>query len=538
MHINTPRYIVPFHPKRVPHYFTDIVIIGGGLAGLRAAIEIDPSLSAVVVTKDEVRQSSSNYAQGGIAGVLDPTDDFEHHIADTMVAGGELCDREVVEMVIREAPDRIGELIDWGTNFDKSDNSDELMLGREGGHSHRRIVHALGDSTGKEIMRAVVNWTSRFPNIQLWQRAFMLDMIVHEGRCRGAIIWNKHHGKMILWAKAFILCTGGAGQLFRETTNPPVATADGHAVAYRAGAELRDMEFMQFHPTVLYIAGSSRSLITEAMRGEGAHLVDVTGHRFMPDYDERAELAPRDIVSQSIVSQMEKTRSPNVFLDLSHLDPNHVSSRFPGIAKSCLKFGIDITCDRIPVRPGAHYMIGGVTVDLDGQTTLPGLWAAGEVTSSGLHGANRLASNSLLEGLVYGAHAGRAASAAALTMDTKEFQVVPVEHASNELTEGEQQLDIDDIRNSLKSLMWRSAGVRRNGADLQQAAKTIDDWCRYVLPRQFNEPDGWELQNMLVVSRIMVESALRREESRGTHLRTDFPEKDPAQLGHLRFSKP
>jgi L-aspartate oxidase len=377
MMTDSPRYVSPFHPKRVPHYFTDIVIIGGGLAGLRAAIEVDPRLSAVVVTKDALRQSSSDYAQGGIAGVFDPLDDFEHHIADTIAAGGALCHREVVEMVVREAPNRIGELIDWGTKFDTADDSEQLLLGKEGGHSHRRIVHALGDSTGKEVMRAVVDWTTRFPNIQVWRRAYTLDFLVHGGKCRGALIWNERHGKMILWAKQFILCTGGAGQLFRETTNPTVATADGHAIAYRAGAELRDMEFMQFHPTVLYIAGSSRTLITEAMRGEGAHLVDADGYRFMPEYDDRAELAPRDIVSQSIVTHMEKTRSPNVFLDVSHLNADHVRNRFPGIAKSCAEFGIDIATDRIPVRPGAHYMIGGTTVDLEGRTTLPGLWAAG-----------------------------------------------------------------------------------------------------------------------------------------------------------------
>lgn len=534
MQINFPRYLAPFHPKRVPHYFTDIVIVGGGLAGLRAAIEIDPSLSAVVVTKDEVRQSNSNYAQGGIAGVLDPLDDFQHHIQDTIVAGGKLCNEAVVEMVVREAPDRIGELIDWGTRFDKADDSDELMLGQEGGHSHRRIVHALGDSTGKEIMRAVVDWTARFPNIQLWQRAFMLDLLVHDGKVRGALIWNQYHGKMILWAREFILCTGGAGQLFRETTNPSVATADGHAVAFRAGAELRDMEFMQFHPTVLYIAGSSRSLITEAMRGEGARLVDINGHRFMPDYDERAELAPRDVVSQAIVSQMEKTRAPNVFLDLNHLDADHVRNRFPGIAKTCAEFGIDIARDRIPVRPGAHYMIGGVSVDQHGQTTLPGLWAAGEVTSSGLHGANRLASNSLLEGLVYGAHAGRGASDAAMRTREKEFQVIPLECSPVEPPT--ETLDLADIRNSLKSLMWRSAGVRRTAEDLLQAARSIDDWCRYVLPRQFAEPGGWELQNMLLVSRIMVQAALERAESRGVHLRTDFPDPDESFLRHISFS--
>ena len=429
-----------------------------------------------------------------------------------------------VEMVVREAPERIGELVAWGTRFDTADDSDELLLGREGGHSHRRIVHALGDSTGKEVMRAVVDWTAKFPNIQLWQRAYTLDFLVHDGKCRGALIWNEHHGKMILWAKQFILCTGGSGQLFRETTNPAVATADGHAVAYRAGAELRDMEFMQFHPTVLYIAGSSRTLITEAMRGEGARLIDTRGHRFMLDYDERAELAPRDVVSQAIVSQMEKTRAPNVYLDVSHLDAEHVRRRFPGIAASCAEFGIDITTDRIPVRPGAHYMVGGVTVDTEGRTTLPGLWAAGEVTSSGLHGANRLASNSLLEGLVYGAHAGRGASLAALRSKSEDFQVLPLECKAIE--QHREPLDLDDIRNSLKSLMWRAAGVRREADGLAAAAKSIENWCRYVLPRQFTTPSGWELQNMLVVSRLMVEASQARTESRGVHLRTDFPHRD------------
>jgi L-aspartate oxidase len=283
------------------------------------------------------------------------------------------------------------------------------------------------------------------------------------------------------------------------------------------------MEFMQFHPTVLYIAGGSRSLITEAMRGEGARLIDSTGRRFMPDYDERAELAPRDVVSQAIVAQMEKTRQPSVFLDLSHLDPEHVRKRFPGITRTCAEFGIDIATDPIPVRPGAHYMIGGVTVDHFGQTTVPGLWAAGEVTSSGLHGANRLASNSLLEGLVYGAHAGAGASALALE-EPDTFRGIPLENATVEPRN--EPLDLADIRNSLKSLMWRAAGVRRNGPQLEDAARTIRRWCGYVLARQFNQPHGWELQNMLTVASLMVEAAVAREESRGVHLRMDFPEID------------
>ncbi len=398
-----------------------------------------------------------------------------------------------------------------------------MELGREGGHSHNRIVHALGDATGKEVMRAMIAHARGVENLEVWENSFSIDLLTHEGSCRGAMVWNPHHGKTYVWAKQTILCTGGAGQVYRETTNPAVATGDGHAIAYRAGAELRDMEFMQFHPTVLYIAGSSRSLITEATRGEGAHLVDAGGQRFMLEYDERAELAPRDVVSKAIVSQMEKTRSPCVYLDMNHLDADYIRGRFPGIARTCSKFGLDIATDRIPVRPGAHYMVGGVTVDADGRTTLPGLWAAGEVTSSGLHGANRLASNSLLEGMVFGRRAGEAASRATLAMPDS-FTVVPLENRPVE--ESDEPLDLTDIRNSLTNLMWRACGVRRDRERLEPALQTIDAWQRYVLPRQFDRPDGWEFQNMLILARVMVDAALAREESRGVHFRTDFPATD------------
>ncbi|MCH7751051.1 MAG: FAD-binding protein, partial [Planctomycetes bacterium] len=332
-------------------------------------------------------------------------------------------------------------------------------------------------------------------------------------------------GKTFVWSKQTILCTGGVGQIYRESTNPAVATGDGHAIAYRAGVELLDMEFMQFHPTVLYIAGSGRTLITEAVRGEGALLVDSADVRFMPEYDERAELAPRDVVCQAIVDRMLQTRHPCVYLDLAPLGPELVRQRFPGIAKSCAEFGIDIARDRVPVRPGAHYMVGGARVDLQGRSTLPGLWAAGEVASSGLHGANRLGSNSLLEGLVYGAHAGEAASAAAMELpDT--FQAIPLENPP--LEPPSEPLDLQDIRNSLKSLMWRAAGVSRDGQQLREAGQIIDRWQQYVLNRQLLDPAGWELQNMLTVSRVMIEAALRREESRGVHLRSDFPEQNDA----------
>lgn len=423
-------------------------------------------------------------------------------------------------MVIKEAPARIHELIQWGTNFDK--DAGKLSLGREGGHSHHRILHALGDATGKEIIRAMIQWTRKLRNITILENTFTLDLLTEDGACRGALI-RQGEDMIMVWAKQTILCTGGAGQLYRESTNPPVATADGHALAFRAGAELSDMEFMQFHPTVLYIAGSSRNLITEAMRGEGAYLVDNNNYRFMKEFDDRGELAPRDIVSQAIVSQMKKTRHPCVYLDLSHLNPSYVTNRFPGIARTCEKFGINITSDRIPVRPGAHYMIGGVTVDSSGRTTLPGLWAAGEVTASGLHGANRLASNSLLESLVFGAHAGEGASSAAAEMqDHYEARQISNPHiaSTNEI------MDLGDITNSLKSLMWRFVGVRRKADTLKEALESINRWRRYVLPAQFTSLQGWELQNMLTVARIMVAAALQREESRGVHLRIDFPEID------------
>jgi L-aspartate oxidase len=518
------RYLTSFYPKQIPHFFTDVLVIGGGLAGLRAANAVDSQLNVLVITKDAVAESNSNYAQGGIASVLDPDDSFQEHVSDTLVAGGSLCHADVVEMVVREAPQHIHELMQWGTNFDEAKNG-QLLLGREGGHSHNRIVHALGDSTGKEVMRAVIAHTLSRTNIQIWEKTFTLDLLTHSGACRGAIISRQSGGKIMVWARQTILATGGCGQIYRESTNPLVATGDGHALAYRAGAELRDMEFIQFHPTVLYIAGGSRSLITEAARGEGGRLVDKLGHRFMPEYDDRAELAPRDIVSRAIVTQMEKTQHPCVYLDLSHLNAAFVKQRFPGIGAACAKFGIDITTDRIPVRPGAHYMIGGVTVDLQGRTTIPNLWAAGEVTSSGLHGANRLASNSLLEGLVYGTRAGQGASQAALHI-SNDLHALPLENAI--LATPIEALDIADIRNSLKALMWRAAGVRRHGAALLDALSQVQQWQRYVLVRQFDDSAGWELQNLLTLSRIIIEAALKREESRGVHLRLDFPETNNA----------
>ncbi len=304
---STPRYLVDFHPKQLSHHFTDVLIIGGGLAGLRAANAVENNLRVVVVTKDKVQESNSNYAQGGIASVWDPEDRFEDHVRDTLMAGGSLCDPAVVDMVVHEGPPRVAELIDWGTQFDRSEG--QLMLGREGGHSHQRIIHALGDATGREVMRAVIERTRACENVQIWEQTFTIDLLTVDGRCHGAIVSRTNQPPLLLWAKQTILCTGGCGQVYRESTNPRVATGDGHALAYRAGATVRDMEFMQFHPTVLYIAGSSRILVTEAIRGAGAHLVDCNNYRFMQDYDNRLELAPRAIL---LVSQLlSRWRKPN-----------------------------------------------------------------------------------------------------------------------------------------------------------------------------------------------------------------------------------
>src|SRR5438067_3652767 len=316
------RYLVSFGPKQTPHFFTDILVIGAGIAGLRAALEVPADLRVLVVTKDSIDQSNSSFAQGGIAGGLAPEDRFENHIEDTLIAGAGLCDRAVVELVVREAPNQINALIEWGTHFDEENG--RLALTREGGHSHRRIVHALGDATGHEVMRAVIAKTRQTANISIWDKTFTIDLLTQDGICAGALVHRPGRDNLLIWAKQTILASGGAGMVYRETTNPPVATGDGMAAAYRAGAELRDMEFMQFHPTVLYVAGSSRFLISEAVRGEGAYLREKNGVRFMPAEAPRAALAPPDVVAQAIVRCMERTRHPNVYLDLAHLDPNLV----------------------------------------------------------------------------------------------------------------------------------------------------------------------------------------------------------------------
>ena len=526
---DTRRHLICFDAQRLPNLFTDVLVIGSGVAGLRAAIEAARHGSVLLIAKERVEHSNTYYAQGGIAAVLSPEDSFDQHIEDTLQVGCGLCDRPAVERIVREGPDRINELIDWGVLFDK--RGEELLMGLEGGHSAPRIIHALGDETGREISDTLAHVARSTDRLRIFEDCFAIDLITVEGRCLGAITHHRHFGYQIFWARQTILATGGCGRVYRETTNPEVATGDGHALAYRAGAPLRDMEMVQFHPTTLYMAGATRALISEAVRGEGAYLVDRTGRRVMLEYHPDAELAPRDVVSQAILKEMAKQNTTCMYLDVRHLKPEKFRKRFPMISRLCEEFDIDIAAQTIPVRPAAHYMIGGVVTDADARTEIAGLLACGEVASTGVHGANRLASNSLLEGLVFGATAGRVAGeACAANHSMLEHSMVTSEINPSPRT----MLDLTDIRNSLRSLMWRNVGIERNGARLAETNEIISLWDRYVMDKIFDDRTGWEMQNLLTLGRLVTAAAEAREESRGVHFRSDYPDTDQARDGqHL-----
>jgi L-aspartate oxidase len=535
------RYLIPFKAARLPQQFTDVLVIGGGVAGLRAAIaSADAGVEALILTKDTVDESNTWYAQGGIAAVLQPLDSIESHVNDTEVGGAGLCDDAIVRIVVEEGPQRVLELLTWGANFDKKiGNPYDLAFTREGGHSFARILHAYGDATGKELAQTLLRTVRSRENIRIAERAFVIDLLTHEQRCLGAIALID--GKVqIIWAKRTILASGGAGQLYRESTNPKIATADGHAMAYRAGASLKDMEMVQFHPTTLYVAGSSRALITEAVRGEGAYLVDRHGKRFMKDLHPMADLAPRDVVSRAIVDQIRKTHFTHVYLDVRHLPAKQFRERFPSLAQLMDQFEIDTTKELIPIHPAAHYMIGGVDADQHGLTSLAGLYAVGEASCSGLHGANRLGSNSLLEGLTFGARAGAHAAAGAKENNIK-FPLT-LEHKIPPSTKTE--LDVTDVKSSLRSIMWRNVGIERAGDHLAETREIIAFWSRYVMDKTF-APDfpaaiaGWELQNMLTACFLITTAAYSRTESRGAHYRLDYPKRDDAHWRlHLLWKRP
>jgi L-aspartate oxidase len=529
------RYLVGINSAATHQQSTDYLIIGAGIAGLRAAIEAAQNGSVILATKGTVEDSNTWHAQGGIASVLDKADSFESHVADTLRTGGGLSDEKIVDIVVHQGPQLIRQLLNWGCAFDMDAGSIATTL--EGGHSHPRIAHAHGDETGKIIAQTLIAKAREQRNVNIIENFFTIDLLTTSGerpvvsgvepgrtaennKCLGVIGWHKDKGIQIIWASNIILATGGAGQLYRETTNPSCATADGLAIAYRAGAVLQDLEFVQFHPTTLYVAGASRALITETLRGEGAVLRDVKGRAFMKDYNPAAELAPRDIVSRAILEQMLKTKSTHVFLDIRHFDKEHFSKRFPVISEICESFEIDISKDLIPVRPSAHYMVGGVKTDNLAKTNIENLYAAGEVSSTGLHGANRLGSNSLLEGLVFGRIAGQTPIATRPPENRQPLIKYEIPHSKL------AYLDMPDLRYSLRALMWRNVGLTRKAHDLKVAIDQIRFWQRYVMDKQFDNPQGWELQNMLTVCLLIAQSALARKESRGVHFRRDYPDTD------------
>jgi L-aspartate oxidase len=515
---NSRRYLCNYDYRRLPHLVTDILVIGTGVGGLRAAIEAARYGHVLVLSKTDPKDSGTAMAQGGVAAALGADDDAESHMADTMLVGCGLCDGRAVRKMVQEGPGCIRELIDWGAEFDRDDG--HFLLGLEGGHSRSRILHSHGDATGAEIARALLARTASTPDILVFDNCYVVDLLTTEAGCVGAVTWSPRFGLQMFWARQTILATGGVGRLYRESTNLPQATGDGYALAFRAGATLRAMEMVQFHPTTLYVAGATRALISEAVRGEGAYLTDRNGARFMPQYHPQAELAPRDVVSRAILRQMVKTSGTHVFLDVRHIGSDRFHKRFPYISKLCEQFGVDVGKDLIPVRPAEHYMIGGVAVDLSGRTDVKNLYAVGEAANTGAHGANRLASNSLLEGLVFGREAGRAAGAALASIPNSAKPSV-LTHAAPRSQR--RELDLPDVANALRSLMWRNVGIERNGEQLTDAVDVLKFWGRYVLDKSLETPAEWEVQNMLTTGMLIARSALARDESRGVHFRTDYP---------------
>jgi L-aspartate oxidase len=504
-------------PRSVPE--ADFLVIGSGVAGLRAALELCRVGRVIMLTKGHPLQSNSIFAQGGVAVALSEEDDVSIHLTDTVKAGHGLCRREAVRVLVEEGPDRIQELIQWGAQFDKTGG--KFAFAREAAHSRSRILRARGDATGNEMVRALMARAVRQQRIACLDYHFTVDLVVEGGRCCGAVVLDENSGEQFaIPAQAVVLSTGGAGQIFARTTNPPNATGDGMAMAFRAGAELQDMEFVQFHPTSLYLPSSPPFLLSEAMRGEGGQLRNNKGESFMTRYHPLGVLAPRDIVARAIWAEMAATRARHVYLDVTHLGSDFVKRRFPTIYATCLRHDIDITEEWIPVSPSAHYMMGGVTTDLTGATTLPGLFAAGEVACSGVHGANRLASNSLLEGLVFGRRAGVAAIASAAggpRPSGNAFHMrVPRGH-------GDRLEDVEKVRNSLRRIMWGQVGLIRSRESLVRATAQLARWERMV-SRPFASRADLEVKNMVQVARCVAEAALWRENSVGAHYRSDFPE--------------
>ena len=512
----------------MPAHFpeTDFLIIGAGVAGLRAAIELAPAGRVLVLAKREVTDSSTQYAQGGIAAALSDEDEISLHFQDTLNAGDGLCSPEAAKILVEEAPQGIEELIAWGTQFDR--DGTKLTFGREGAHSRNRILHAHGDSTGREILRALYAKAKTMKEISVREFEFSTDLHLESGRVSAVNVIDEHGQQSPIHASAVLLATGGMGQLYANSTNPGVATGDGVAMAHRAGAQVTDLEFIQFHPTALYLKKAPRFLLSEALRGEGAHLRNMEMSRFMAKYHPMGELAPRDVVARAIMHELARSRSkdPVVYLDLTDLDSNHIKKRFPRIYSTCMQYNIDITSELIPIRPAAHYAMGGVRTDLDGRATLPGLYAAGEAAGTGVHGANRLASNSLLEGLVFGTRAGRKMRDELKAPAHRVGKTPPAAAYSN----GPLPVPIETTITQIQELMWTQAGIVRTGAGLKEAIQRLQEIGSQLTPPHSRRE--FEARNLQIAGTLVARSALAREESRGAHYRTDFPDHN-----EVRFKK-
>jgi L-aspartate oxidase len=528
-------------PHKIHH--ADYAVVGSGIAGLRAAIELSEAGSVLVLAKSNLSDSATAWAQGGIAVALSDEDEIGLHEQDTINAGDGLCRAEAVGLLVEEGPKYIAQLIEWGTEFDRAGT--KLAFTREAAHSRSRILHAHGDSTGREISRALLARAHSIPNLHLRAHAFTTELIVERSRVAGLRFIDETDGTLHeLRAGAVMLATGGLGKIYRETTNPDVATGDGMAIAYEAGAVLSDMEFMQFHPTALAIQGAPRFLLSEALRGEGGVLRNIGLERFMKKYHEAQELAPRDVVARAIVSEMQHTESTHVYLDMTKKSEEFLKKRFPRIYETCASYGLDLASDLAPVCPAAHYMMGGVKTDLQGRTSLPGLYAAGETAATGVHGANRLASNSLLEGLVFGALAGQAmmkdapagkrkgqalaGSPAPLPGNSPAAQKESVKNGTAKNGGSKPASAVCATLTKVRDLMWRDVGIMRNGKELADAIKQLE---AIEHPKcEKSGRDGHELRNLHTLALVMTRAALAREESRGSHYRSDFPFRNDENL--------
>jgi L-aspartate oxidase len=505
---------------------TDFLIIGAGIAGLRAAITLAEAGRVLVVTKEALGESNTQYAQGGIAVAISGAEDVELHLEDTLAAGDGLVDPIAARVLVEEGPARVEELLRWDTHFDRyasGKHAGELMLTREGAHSRNRILHANGDATGREIGRALLAHAYATPGITLLPWTLLTDLLTGDGRVCGARLLDENGEIRAVQARSVLLASGGAGQVYSDTTNPAVATGDGIAAALAAGAELADMEFYQFHPTALSLPGVPRFLLSEALRGEGAWLVNAAGERFMDRYHPLLELAPRDVVARAITR--EGIGDQQVYLDMRHVTDIDLDSRFPGISAFLHQHGLDLARDLIPVRPAAHYLMGGVRTDVDGRTSLPGLFAAGEVACTGVHGANRLASNSLLEGLVFGARAAE-------SMRRESGVQVAAAETAAPLQRGERGLPPVEVAiEQLQQQMWEHAGLLRDAGLLKSIDLSAATEYAEVVPSTQWTRREYEARSLARVARAIVLCALAREESRGAHYRNDFPKRDDVRFG-------